>query len=61
MSLKEMLESLNNSGWSQSALARELGVSQPTIHRMLEKGQGCSYDLGKKIEALYLGLSKEAA
>lgn len=56
-----MLESLNNSGWSQSALARELGVSQPTIHRMLEKGQGCSYDLGKKIEALYLGLSKEAA
>ncbi len=56
-----MLNSLIESGWSQSALARELNTSQPTIHRLLEKGQGCSYDLGKKIENLYLGLNVEAA
>lgn len=53
MSVKEMLASLISRGWSQSSIARQLGTTQPTIHRLLEKDQGCSYELGKKIEALY--------
>ncbi len=60
MTIKEMLASLISQGWSQSSLARELGTTQPTIHRLLEKDQGASYELGKKIEFLY-EMKKKAA
>jgi plasmid maintenance system antidote protein VapI len=53
MNIKEMLSCLIAGGYSQSSLARALGTTQPTIHRILEKDQGLSYELGKKIESLY--------
>lgn len=62
LSVKQMLSDLILSGKSQSALARELGTSQSTIHRIVEKNQGVGYELGKKIEHLYLmNCQKKAA
>lgn len=52
-SLKEMLLELIKAGDSQSGLARKLGTTQSTIHRIVEKNQGASYELGKKVEQLY--------
>ena len=52
-SIKQMLSELIKAGRSQSALARELGTTQSTIHRLVEKDQAGSYELGKKIEKLY--------
>jgi plasmid maintenance system antidote protein VapI len=60
-SIKQMLSELIEAGKSQSALARELGTTQSTIHRLVEKNQGVSYELGKKIEKLYERPVKKAA
>ena len=60
--IQEMLQELLSSGWSQSALARELMTNQPTIHRLAIGGQEPGYGLGKRIEHLYgLEAGKKAA
>ena len=59
MTIQEMLTYLVGRGFSQKAIADEVGSTQPTIHRA-SKGAGISYDTGKAIESLYLR-EKEAA
>ncbi|WP_039913136.1 helix-turn-helix domain-containing protein [Cellvibrio mixtus] len=59
--IQAMLSYLIEHGWSQSALARELGTTQSTIHRLVEKNQATSYELGKKIEKLYGDESQKKA
>lgn len=53
-SIKEMLNAISESGMSQDDIATRVGVTQPTIHRAMKKGEMVSYDTGKRIEALYL-------
>lgn len=53
LSIQDMLNELMASGRSQTILAKELGTSQPTIHRLAMMGKEPGYELGKKIEALY--------
>lgn len=59
MTIQEMLSYLAVRGFSQKAIADEVGSTQPTIHRA-SKGAGISYETGKAIERLYLR-EKEAA
>ena len=61
ISIKEMLSELIGRGWSQSSLARSLNTTQPTIHRLVEKGHDPSYELGKRIEYLYESEKLKAA
>jgi hypothetical protein len=53
MTIPEMLAYLAGRGFSQKAIADEVGSTQPTIHRA-SKGAGISYETGKAIERLYL-------
>lgn len=60
--IQQMLVELLDSGWSQSALARELQTNQPTIHRLAIGGQDPGYRLGKRIEGFYAQeIEKKAA
>lgn len=59
--IQEMLNELLDSGWSQSALARELVTNQPTIHRLAVNGKEPSYALGKRIENFYSGAIAQKA
>lgn len=54
MGISEMLTMLVSTGLSQAKIAREVGVSQPTIHRAMVDGSSISYEAGKKIEKLYV-------
>jgi len=45
------IQKLIKTGWSQYSIAAAVGTSQPTVNRILS-GTKCSYDVGKKIEAL---------
>lgn len=53
VSIKDMVAAIAETGMSQAEIANRIGASQPTVHRILEKGHGTSYDTGKKIEQLY--------
>lgn len=60
--IQQMLVELIDSGWSQSSLARHLDTNQPTIHRLAVIGKEPGYQLGKRIEELYVEeLQKKAA
>ncbi|MCY1279135.1 hypothetical protein D9M69_462350 [compost metagenome] len=52
MKIPEMIEELVSRGWTQRAIARQIGVSQPTVHRAAAGG-AIFYDTGKAIERLY--------
>lgn len=54
MNLQEMVRHLLDNGYSQGALAREVGVGQPTIFRALN-GADVRFSTGQKIEQIYLG------
>jgi transcriptional regulator with XRE-family HTH domain len=49
---KDMVQALLDLGLTQTKIASEAGVTQPTISRALA-GNGVSYENGKKIEAYY--------
>lgn len=51
-SLKDMVQALLDLGLTQTKIASEAGVTQPTISRALA-GNGVSYENGKNIEAYY--------
>lgn len=63
MGISQMLSELVGMGMSQAKIAKEVGVSQPTIHRAMMHGESISYCVGKKIEVLYAEntASKKAA
>lgn len=63
VSIKQMVSEIANTGMSQAEIAERVGASQPTIHRIMEKGRSTSYETGKKIEQLYqqVIVSKRAA
>jgi len=52
VSISDMLAALVRSGHSQATIAERLGTTQATVSRLMH-GQGTSYGMGKKIEALY--------
>lgn len=56
-----MLSVLVGAGMSQAKIAKEVGVSQPTIHRAMAGESSISYEAGKRIESLYLSLLSEKA
>jgi hypothetical protein len=39
-------------GYSEDGIAKLVGTSQPTIHR-IKCGSGTTYEIGKRIERLY--------
>lgn len=47
-----MLADLAGWGFSQAAIARQTGTTQPTIHRA-SRGAGIGYETGKAIEAMH--------
>ncbi|MDH0337615.1 hypothetical protein [Metapseudomonas otitidis] len=51
MTVQDLLKALIDKGFLQREIAKEVGVTQPTIHRAL-KGSSVSYELGKAIERL---------
>ena len=53
VSAQDMVNSLLASGFTEGSLAKEVGTSQPTIHR-IKKGSEPSYTLGKTIESIYM-------
>jgi predicted transcriptional regulator len=61
LSIQEMLADLIKLGWSQEQIAKEVGVSQPTIHRAVVGGSAISYTTGKKIEALHASVDTSKA
>lgn len=61
MTVRDMVLAIAQSGMSQAQIAGLVGVSQPTIHRILEKGQRVDYETGKKIEAIYSSLGESKA
>ena len=58
--LQEMVIELLNSGLTQYVLADLAKTNQPQIAR-IKKGQKSDYELGKRIEAVYLARVKRTA
>ncbi|QLL11727.1 hypothetical protein [Pseudomonas chlororaphis] len=52
MTIQKMLADLAEWGFSQAAIAKQTGTTQPTIHRA-SKGAGIGYSAGKAIEAMH--------
>lgn len=52
MTIQKMLADLAGWGFSQAAIAKKAGTTQPTIHRA-SKGSGIAYETGKAIEAMH--------
>lgn len=52
MSIQEMLRQLIERGFSQRAIAKRVGVTQPTIYRAIQ-GAAVRYEIGKAIELFY--------
>lgn len=52
MSIQEMLRQLIERGFSQRAIAKRVGVTQPTIYRATQ-GAAVRYEIGKAIELFY--------
>ena len=52
MTIQKMLADLAGWGFSQAAIAKQAGTTQPTIHRA-SKGAGIAYETGKAIEAMH--------
>lgn len=52
---KDMVSALINKGLTQTQIASEAGITQPTVSRALA-GKGVNYENGKKIESLYAKL-----
>jgi predicted transcriptional regulator len=52
--LREMVVALNEGGFTQDRIAKEVGVTQPTICR-IQRGESIGqYDMGKRIELMYV-------
>lgn len=60
MTIVEMLNILIEKGLTQTCIALKVGVTQPTISRIL-KGSPTNYDIGKAIEALYMEVVNQKA
>ncbi|WP_374979033.1 helix-turn-helix domain-containing protein [Pseudomonas solani] len=58
MTAKELLNALISKGFLQREIAKEVGVSQPTIHRAL-RGSSVSYETGKALERLLESLEQD--
>ncbi|ORL62404.1 helix-turn-helix domain-containing protein [Pseudomonas putida] len=52
MTIQEMLQKLIEQGFSQRAIAKRVGVTQPTIYRATQ-GAAVRYEVGKAIELFY--------
>lgn len=52
MTIQEMLQKLIELGFSQRAIAKRVGVTQPTIYRATQ-GAAVRYEVGKAIELFY--------
>lgn len=48
-----MIGELLAGGMTEQSIATAVDTSQPTIHRA-KNGSNCKYEIGKKIELLYL-------
>lgn len=48
----DMVGFLISKGFSEVKIAKAVGTSQPTIHR-IKCGSGTTYEIGKRIENLY--------
>lgn len=51
MNLQEVVKTLIESGFSEAEIARRVGVSQPTVHR-IKSGTDPAYTTGKRLEQL---------
>ena len=58
-SLKDTVQALLDLGLTQTKIAEDSGVTQPTISRVLS-GNGVSYENGKKIESYYETVQRTA-
>ncbi|MDT8921761.1 helix-turn-helix domain-containing protein [Pseudomonas taiwanensis] len=52
MTIQDMLQKLIELGFSQRAIAKRVGVTQPTIYRATQ-GAAVRYEVGKAIELFY--------
>lgn len=52
MTIQVMLQKLIELGFSQRAIAKRVGVTQPTIYRATQ-GAAVRYEVGKAIELFY--------
>ena len=52
MNLQEVLQTLIESGLSETEIAQRIGVSQPTVNR-IKNGADPAYRTGKQLERLY--------
>lgn len=57
MELKDMVNVLIDSGFSQASIAQVCGTTQPTIWRAA-RGVDIRYSTGKEIERLYRRISR---
>ena len=55
----DMVGFLISKGYSEVKIAKVVGTSQPTIHR-IKCGSGTTYEIGKRIESMYLTESGES-
>lgn len=51
MNLQEVVQTLIESGLSEADIAKQIGVSQPTVHR-IKHGVDPAYTTGKRLEEL---------
>lgn len=62
MNARELLISLVGSGMTQTQIAKESGVPQPVISRLIaQKQNDLSYTDGKKIERVFFDHTKKVA
>lgn len=56
----KIIQDLIASGLSESAIAKAVGVEQPTINRLKSGAQKTTaYETGEKIKALHAGLANQ--
>jgi len=52
MNLQEVVQTLIDGGLSEADIAKQIRVSQPTVHR-IKHGADPAYTTGKRLEALH--------
>jgi Transposase and inactivated derivatives, IS30 family len=52
MTPQQAVQALVKNGWSEARIAREIGTSQPTVHRIKRGHDGAAYKTVKSLLAL---------
>lgn len=51
--IREAIETSLDSGWSVLALAHEMGIPQPTLHRYVKRERGLSLENAARVAEFY--------